>query len=88
MRKFSFKLDSGLTLTIKPPTVRQYYKGLVRAKNDLELFNAVAEICNNNDENIRINQEYVIDNFTVDDFHRFIKELPEWIEKTRNSDPN
>ena len=77
-----------MTLTIKLPTVRQYYKGLLKAKNDPELFVSIAEICNNNDENIRINQEYIIDNFTVDDFHRFMKELPEWIENVRNSDPN
>ncbi len=88
MRKFVFRLDSGEVLTIKPPTVRQYYKGLLKAKNDPELFVSIAEICNNNDENIRINQEYIIDNFTVDDFHRFMKELPEWIENVRNSDPN
>ena len=88
MRKFVFRLDSGEVLTIKPPTVRQYYKELLKSKNDPELFVSIAEICNNNDENIRINQEYVIDNFTVDDFHRFMKELPEWIENVRNSDPN
>ncbi|MBR1592815.1 MAG: hypothetical protein IJ666_07385 [Ruminococcus sp.] len=88
MRKFTFRLDNGKIFTINPPTVRQYYKGFLKAKNDPELFNAVAEICSNNDENIKITEEFVIDNFTVDDFHRFVKELPEWIADVRNSDPN
>lgn len=88
MRKFNFKLDNGTTLTIKPPTLRMYYKGLLTAKNDPELFNAIADICNQNVEGINVTEEYVIDNFTTDDFSRFMKQLPAWINSERNSDPN
>lgn len=88
MRRFNFKLDNGTALTIKPPTLRMYYKGLLNAKNDPQLFSAVAEICNRNDENIAITEEYVIDNFTTDDLTRFMKELPVWINSERKADPN
>lgn len=88
MRRFVFALDNGTVLNIKPPTLRMYYKELLTAKNDPELFNAVANICNRNDDNISVTEEYVIDNFTVDDLSRFMKELPAWISNERKSDPN
>ena len=88
MRRFIFTLDNGTTLSILPPTLRMYYKELLTAKNDPQLFNAVANICNRNDEKIAINEEYIIDNFTVDDLSRFMKELPVWINSERKSDPN
>ena len=88
MRRFEFTLDNGTTLTIKPPTLRQYYKGLLKAKNDPQLFGSVAEICNANDEGIEITGEYVIDNFNTDDLSRFLKELSAWVKGERESDPN
>ena len=88
MRRFDLMLDNGTRLTIKPPTLRMYYKELLTAKNDPQLFNAVADICNRNDENVPITPEYVIDNFTTDDLSRFMRELPAWISSERTSDPN
>lgn len=88
MRRFEFILDNGTKLTIQPPTLRMYYKELLTAQNDPQLFQAVADICNRNDEKIPVNQEFVIDNFTTDDFTRFMKELPAWINNERNSNPN
>ena len=88
MRRFKFTLDNGVTLNIMPPTLRMYYKELRTAENDAQLFVAVAHICNRNDENIEITEEYIIDNFTTDDFRRFMRELPSWIENERSANPN
>ena len=88
MRRFILKLDNGVKLTIKPPTLRMYYKGLLNAKTDPQLFAAIADICNVNDENIPVSEEYVVDNFNVDDFSRFMKDFPAWISRERDSDPN
>ena len=88
MRRFNFKLDNGTQLTIKPPTLRAYYKGFLNAKTDPQLFNAIAEICTQNEENIKVTEEYVIDNFNVDDLSRFVRELPAWISSERKTDPN
>ncbi len=88
MRRFNLKLDNGTALTIKPPTLRQYYKGLLLAKNDPQLFRSVAEICGRNDEGTEITEEYVVDNFTTDDFHRFMKAFPAWVNGEKESDPN
>lgn len=88
MRRFEFKLDNGTELNIKSPTLRMYYKELRTVKNDEQLFAAVAEICNRNDESVAIDKEYVIDNFTTDDLKRFMRELPAWIENERASNPN
>lgn len=88
MRRFIFVLDNGTSLSIMPPTLRMYYKELRTAQNDQQLFNAVARICNRNDEGIEITEEYLIDNFTVDDFSRFMEELPKWINSERSSNPN
>lgn len=88
MRKFKFTLDNGKSLTIQPPTVRMYYKGLMTAKSDPQLFQSIAEICSRNDEGIRFTEEKFIDNFTTDDFSRFMSEFPKWVQKTREADPN
>lgn len=88
MRKFKFTLDNGTTLTINPPSTRLYYKKYAIAKNDNALFEAIAEICNNNDEKIPITADYLLDNFTVVDLQRFTAEFPKWINETRDSDPN
>lgn len=88
MRKFNFTLDNGTTLTVQPPTLRMYYKGLLKAKNDPELFSAIADICNRNDEGISVTEEFVIDNFTTDDFDKFTKQFPAWVNAVRESNPN
>ncbi|MDE5557454.1 MAG: hypothetical protein K2J32_07145 [Ruminococcus sp.] len=88
MRKFKFTLDNGTTLTVNPPLARLYYKKYAIAKNDNALFEAIAEICNNNDEKIPITADYLLDNFTVIDLQRFTAEFPKWINETHDSDPN
>lgn len=88
MRKFKFTMESGQILTINPPSVRLYYKKYASAKNDATLFEAIAEICNNNDEKIPITIDWVLDSFTVTDLQRFTAEFPKWINGERDSDPN
>ncbi|MDE5772755.1 MAG: hypothetical protein K2I06_14235 [Ruminococcus sp.] len=88
MRKFEFSLENGQKLTINPPSARLYYKKYALAKSDTALFEAIAEICSNNDEKIPVTVDYLLDNFTVIDLQRFTVEFPQWINETRNSDPN
>lgn len=88
MRKFKFSLENGQKLTINPPSARLYYKKYAVAKNDNALFEAIAEICNNNDEKIPVTTDYLLDNFTVVDLQRFTAEFPKWVSNTRDSDPN
>ena len=88
MRKFRFSLDNGTTLTINPPLARLYYKKYAIAKNDNALFEAIAEICNNNNEKIPFTVDYLLDNFTVVDLQRFTAKFSKWINETRDSDPN
>ncbi|MCM1315756.1 MAG: hypothetical protein NC205_00835 [Prevotella sp.] len=88
MRKFKFPLDNGTTLTINPPSARLYYKKYAVAKTDNALFEAIAEICNNNDEKITITVDYLLENFSVFDLQRFTAEFPKWINSEKDSDPN
>lgn len=88
MRKFKFTLDSGQTLTVNPPSVRLYYKKYASAKSDNDLFSAIAEICNNNDEKIPVTADYLFDNFTVTDLQRFTADFPSWINGEKDNDPN
>lgn len=88
MRKFEFSLENGQKLTVNPPSVRLYYRKYASAKSDIALFEAIAEICNNNDEKIPVNVDYLLDNFTVVDLQRFTTDFPKWINDTRDSDPN
>lgn len=88
MRKFEIFLENGQKLTVNPPSVRLYYKKYASAKSDIALFEAIAEICNNNDEKIPVNVDYLLDNFTVIDLQRFTADFPKWINDTRDSDPN
>lgn len=87
MRKFRFTTEFGQTLTINPPSVRLYTKYAV-AKNDSQLFEVIAEVCNNNDEKVPVTVDYVLDSFTIIDVHRFTAEFPKWIAETRENDPN
>ena len=88
MRQFIFTLDNGITLTINPPSISLYYREFLTAKNDNQLFTSIAKICDNNAENVKIDLNYVLDNFSVLDFNRFMKTFPEWINGERDSDPN
>lgn len=88
MKKFKFALDNGTILTINPPSTRLYYHTYAAAKSDDDLFRAIAEICNNNDEKITITVDYILDNFTITDTSRFTTGFPRWIANERESDPN
>lgn len=86
-RRFNFILNNGTGLEIKPPTLRMYYKKLLAAGNDNELIVAIAEICNRNYNEIHIDKNYILDNFTVNDLHNFLIKLPEWIKSEIENDP-
>lgn len=88
MKKFKFILNNGTTLTINPPSVRLWYGKYAIAKTDNALFEAIAEICNNNDEKIPVTVDYLLDNFTVTDLQRFTAKFPKWINAERDNDPN
>lgn len=88
MRKFRFTLDNGTTLTINPPSVRLWYGKYAAAKSDSALFEAIAEICKNNDARLPVTVDYLLDNFTVTDLQRFTAEFPKWINAEKDSDPN
>ncbi|MDE6833185.1 MAG: hypothetical protein K2J39_02895 [Ruminococcus sp.] len=88
MRTFNFSLDNGTNLTINPPSPRLYYKKYAVAKNDNALFEAIAEICNNNVEKIPVTVGDVLDSFSVFDIQRFTTEFPKWINGERENDPN
>lgn len=88
MRKFKFYLDNGTILTINPPSVRLYYKKYAAARNDSAMFEAISEICNNNDEKIAVTTDYLLDNFTVVDLQRFTADFPKWLNGEKENDPN
>lgn len=88
MRKYDLKLDNGTQLTVHQPTVRMWYEGYRTAKTDEAVYKAIADICNRNDEGINIDADYVCDQFTMDDFKRFAREFPKWIENEHETDPN
>lgn len=88
MKKFEFPLDNGQKLTINPPSARLYYKKYAVAKNDSALFEAIAEICNNNDEKVKITVDSLLDIFSVFDLQRFTAEFTKWINSERDNDPN
>ncbi|MCM1508301.1 MAG: hypothetical protein NC177_14405 [Ruminococcus flavefaciens] len=88
MQKFKFTTGYGQTLTINPPSARLYYRKYALAKTETETFEAIAEVCNNNDEKIPVTVDYLLDNFTAVDLQRFTANFPQWIANARDSDPN
>lgn len=80
MRKFVFKLDNDMEITVNAPTVRNYHNFL-ESKTDAEIIESIATIINHD-------VEYVYDNFTIDDLSRFITEFPLWVRHEKQSDPN
>lgn len=88
MRKFKLELDNGTKLNVHPPTVRQYYEKYLSAENNENICGTIAEIVSRNDERILFTAEDILDQFTVDDFERFLEDFPEWVRKEKESDPN
>ena len=88
MRRFYFTLENGVKLTIKPPSLKAYYKGFLKAKTDEELFGSIAEICSRNDQDIQVDVDFILENFSTDDLAEFARRFPKWIQGERDADPN
>ena len=67
-RKLIVSLDSGLTITVRPPTVRQFYEQRPAIKKNSETYAFIAEVYSRNDEGIKFTAEQVLNEFTTDDF--------------------
>lgn len=79
-RTFELTLDSGETLTLGAPKLKDY-NALMAAQNDSQIIAAAADI-------IGKDAEYILDNFTTDDIKRFIRNFPAWVQGVKESDPN
>ncbi|MBQ8297346.1 MAG: hypothetical protein IJX77_06150 [Ruminococcus sp.] len=80
MKKYAFKLDNGNTITVKPPTYRQF-ECLRTACTDGEIIRAVADMAD-----YEVHELTKV--WTIDDIRRFIIEFPAWLNAVRNIDIN
>lgn len=87
MRKLKIELDSGQTITVRPPTVKQYYKDRTQIKGDDDLFAFVALVYSRNDEGVTFTVDDILD-FTIDDLNRFTDVYLAWVRNEKESDPN
>lgn len=89
MRSLSVKLDCGRTITVLPPTVRQYYVDRTSlADNDMAVFRFMAEVYSRNTEGVTFTADDVLDTFTTDDFSFFWDDFMEWVKEEKENNPN
>lgn len=87
-RKLIVSLDSGLTITVRPPTVRQFYEQRPAIKKNSETYAFIAEVYSRNDEGIKFTAEQVLNEFTTDDFRFFMEDYIGWVVHEHENDPN
>ena len=89
MRTIKVTLDSGRTITVLPPTVRQYYKERIGISGDDDaVFRFMADVYSRNEEGISFTADEVLDTFTTDDFNFFWNEFLEWVKNEKKNNPN
>lgn len=88
MRKIKIELDSGLIITVRPPTVRQFYEERAEIKTRDDCYRFIAAVLSRNDEGITFTSEQVLDEFTTDDYNYFWREYIEWVVDEHETNPN
>jgi hypothetical protein len=89
VRTLKITLSDGRTITVLPPTVRQYYIDRTSlADNDMAVFRFMAEVYSRNEEGIIFTADDVLDTFTTDDFSFFWDDFLDWVKQEKNENPN
>ena len=83
--------NSGKTyeINVKEPKLKVYKKfEAISAETDVEdIIEVAALVLNSNKEGIKIDAEFIEDNFTLDEIAQFFEDFSNWISEARNN-PN
>jgi len=83
--------NSGKTfkINVKEPKLKVYKKfEAISAETDVEdIIEVAVLVLNSNKEGIKIDAEFIEDNFTLDEIAQFFEDFSNWISEARNN-PN
>ena len=84
--------NSGKTyeINVKEPKLKVYkkFEAIGEETSVEEIIEAAALVLNSNKEGIKIDAEFVEDNFTLDEIAQFFEDFTNWLSEARNSNPN
>lgn len=84
--------NSGKTyeINVKEPKLKTYkkFEAIGEETSVEEIIEVAALVLNSNKEGIKIDAEFVEDNFTLDEIAQFFEDFTNWLSETRNSNPN
>lgn len=84
--------NSGKTyeINVKEPKLKVYkkFEAIGEETSVEEIIEVAALVLNSNKEGIKIDAEFVEDNFTLDEIAQFFEDFTNWLSEARNSNPN
>lgn len=84
--------NSGKTyeINVKEPKLKVYkkFEAIGDDSSVDDIIEATALILNSNKEGIKIDAEFVEENFTVDEIAQFFDDFTNWISEARKKNPN
>lgn len=84
--------NSGKTyeINVKEPKLKVYkkFEAIGEETSVEEIIEAAALVLNSNKEGIKIDAEFVEDNFTLDEIAQFFEDFTNWLSDARKTNPN
>lgn len=83
--------NSGKTyeINVKEPKLKVYkkFEAISEETSVEDIIEVAALVLNSNKEGVKINAEFIADNFTLDEIAQFFEDFSNWISEARNN-PN
>lgn len=84
--------NSGKTyeINVKEPKLKVYkkFEAIGEETSVEEIIEVAALVLNSNKEGIKIDAEFVEDNFTLDEIAQFFEDFTNWLSDVRKTNPN
>lgn len=84
--------NSGKTyeINVKEPKLKVYkkFEAIGEETSVEEIIEVTALVLNSNKEGIKIDAEFVEDNFTLDEIAQFFEDFTNWLSDARKTNPN
>ncbi|MEE0896047.1 MAG: hypothetical protein U0L88_00245 [Acutalibacteraceae bacterium] len=84
--------NSGKTyeINVKEPKLKVYkkFEAIGEETSVEEIIEVAALVLNSNKEGIKIDAEFVEDNFTLDEIAQFFEDFTNWLSDARKTNPN
>lgn len=84
--------ESGkeIKLNVKEPKLKVYkqFEALDDSSDISDITAVAAAVLSSNEKGIKIDAEFIENNFTLDEIAQFFEDFTNWLSEARNSNPN